>query len=653
MKRNYLKEFWLIVLLLLSTVINAQTLSPNQVDSINHLIRSERNDSVRIRAMNELAFHYLFNDFKKGVDLIDRGIQAARSKKQPFCEAELLNTKAISYDFKGQQDSAIVLFEQALKISRFHRFYNIEVMNLNGLGLNYWKKGEYEKALNYFFKVLELAKKRFPERQESIANYLSNIGLIYQEINKLAKAISYHTRALTIRKTIQSSNGQAISHANLGMCFTRLKDYSKAESNYKTAIELSEVNQNWNMYYSLLSDLAAVYVETNRNKLALQLYTKVINRIEFAQDEPKSRLTTLTNISQLYLKENEPTRALGYIEQGFQLIREFEHLTSFAGDLFLSHAKACFMVGQNQRGIESLQNYQKIIEKNYSVKNAEIISMLEKKFEIAEKDRAILSQKQEISEQKVQFHRKTIWLVLFIFVLFVISSLLYLKARKNAQEIIRKDLEIKLADQKELSRIQNERLRISQELHDNIGAYLTSISASVESIEKTNRELVDIELLKDRLRICMGELRRTAWLLNKSNFSLDELILRLRDFLKPFNQNDMNISIESIGNTQIILNENETTHVFRIIQESVNNAIKHAKSCSHIKIEFKVENESVLEFKVINNGEEFSPDEIRSGNGMNNMKRRMEELNGKLSINSGKMNGTIVSGSFRTKFKGE
>ncbi len=653
MKSNHLKKFWLIVLLLLSTVINAQTLSPNQVDSINHLIRSERNDSVRIRAMNELAFHYLFNDFKKGVDLIDRGIQAARSKKQPFCEAELLNTKAISYDFKGQQDSAIVLFEQALKISRFHRFYNIEVMNLNGLGLNYWKKGEYEKALNYFFKVLELAKKRFPERHESIANYLSNIGLIYQELNLIPKAINYHTRALKIRKTLQTSNGQAISHANLGMCFTKLKDFDRAESNYKTAIELSEVNQNWNMYYALLSDFAAVYVETNRNKLALQLYSKVINRIGFAEDEPKTRLTTLTNIAQLYLKEREPSRALEYIEQGLQLLKQFDHLNSFAADLYFSHAEACFMLGQNQRGVQSLENYQKILKKNYSLKNAEAISMLEKKFEIAEKDRAILSQKQEISEQKVQFHKKTIWLVLSIFVLFVISSILYMKSRKNAQEILRKDLEIKLADQKELTRVQNERLRISQELHDNIGAYLTAISASVESIEKANRDFDNIEPLKDRLRTCMGELRRTAWLLNKSNFTLDELILRLRDFMKPFTQNGLNIFIEFTEDAHIVLDEIETTHVFRIIQESVNNAVKHAQGCNRIKIEFNVKDESVLEFKVINDGVEFDPNQILNGNGLNNMRRRMEELNGELSINSGKMNGTIVSGSFRTKFKGE
>ena len=214
-------------------------------------------------------------------------------------------------------------------------------------------------------------------------------------------------------------------------------------------------------------------------------------------------------------------------------------------------------------------------------------------------------------------------------------------------------LELSLAEQKEFNRIQEERLRISRELHDNIGSYLTLMSASVEGMSFRNSvesdhetSLKEIKHLQETVTMGMRELRKTVWLLNNRSVSIDDLTVRIRDFFMPLQSKGVTVDVKTEGCYDKKLNDIQTTQFFRVIQESVNNSYKYSE-CSRIEIRLEVSDSSnKLNFSISDNGIGFNSEEVKHGNGIKNIKSRIAAINGEVRIKSKIGKGTIVEGSF-------
>ena len=138
------------------------------------------------------------------------------------------------------------------------------------------------------------------------------------------------------------------------------------------------------------------------------------------------------------------------------------------------------------------------------------------------------------------------------------------------------------------------------------------------------------------------ELRKTVWLLNNQEISIDALALRLRDFFKPLNQNGTKITVKLKENTENAYRYSGNTS-FRIVQEAVNNAYKYSQAqniCIHLEFTNKIC------FSIIDDGIGFEVMTIQNGNGLQNMQTRMKELKGEIQVLSEVGKGTKVSGCF-------
>ena len=218
---------------------------------------------------------------------------------------------------------------------------------------------------------------------------------------------------------------------------------------------------------------------------------------------------------------------------------------------------------------------------------------------------------------------------------------------KNKQQEHEFELKNAIAKIETQNKLQEQRLSISRDLHDNIGAQLTFIISSVENLkfgfpnidEKISNHLTKISsFTKDTI----VELRDTIWAMNSNDIDLIDLRSRLLNFIEKA-QTSSNVNFkfnidESLNQKKI--SSLQGINIYRVIQEAVNNAVKHAKA-TKIDIEtFAKENE--LTFEIKDNGIGFNSEEVVHGNGLYNMKKRIEEIGGNFNLSSNE-NGTKIT----------
>jgi signal transduction histidine kinase len=136
--------------------------------------------------------------------------------------------------------------------------------------------------------------------------------------------------------------------------------------------------------------------------------------------------------------------------------------------------------------------------------------------------------------------------------------------------------------------------------------------------------------------------RDTIWTLNEENITTKDLINRLQVYIEKIKKTDETISINIIDylpNTYP-LNPMQTINLYRTLQEAILNAVKYANT-DKIDINFSMTKQNKLCIKVFDNGKGFDQSIKSKGYGINNMKRRITNLNGKLNIESNK--GTHIT----------
>ena len=115
---------------------------------------------------------------------------------------------------------------------------------LNQLGVVYDDMGEYSKALSSYEQSLEIKKVSLPANHPSLATSYNNIGLVYDNMGEYSKALSYYEKDLEISKQVLPPNhpSLATSYNNIGMVYNNMGEYSKALSSYERSLEIRKVS---------------------------------------------------------------------------------------------------------------------------------------------------------------------------------------------------------------------------------------------------------------------------------------------------------------------------------------------------------------------------------------------------------------------------
>ena len=188
-----------------------------------------------------------------------------------------------------------------------------------------------------------------------------------------------------------------------------------------------------------------------------------------------------------------------------------------------------------------------------------------------------------------------------------------------------------------------EQQRIGEELHDGLGQQLTGLSMLAQSLlnKATISEHELATQLASGLHEALSQVRALSRGLIPVQIYADGFMISLKEIAENIEQQS-NIPIKlHIDNEVFMFDDATATHLYRIVQESINNAVKHAEA-SQINVSLKIEQgHGVLE--VIDNGIGIPDDLVdSSGLGLNIMKHRCGLFNGEITINPDEHHGTKV-----------
>ena len=277
---------------------------------------------------------------------------------------------------------------------------------------------------------------------------------------------------------------------------------------------------------------------------------------------------------------------------------------------------------------------------------------METKYQTEKKEKLLQKSKAEIAIGELEIKKKeTQFLILGLIslALLIITYLVYRQQKlKNKQQEQEFELKSAISKIETQNKLQEQRLQISRDLHDNIGSQLTFIISSVDNIkyafEIQNTKLDDkLSSISSFAKSTIIELRDTIWAMNTSDITLEDLQIRIHNFVEKAKEAKEEIQfsfhiedhLKDIKFTSI-----EGMNIYRTIQEAINNSIKYAEANS-IKIDIQsIKNDVII--TVQDDGKGFDVDKIELGNGINNMKKRIHDINGEIKFITNAETGTEI-----------
>ena len=627
MKKHF---FFLIIMTSLSvTAQNAQYI----IDNLKKELKANPDAKKTATIYSDLTWYYSTVSIDSALVYGNKAIQESRKLGDSTLIAQVYSDVGAVYFRKGDFQNSKENYLKAYKIRKARNDYRGLAKINNNLANIYEKNGEYKRAMTSFLDALQYFESIKDEKNSHITK--GNIGLILLKLKNYPKAFTYINDVVEYQEENNATAELCVSCLNLGNVYLQMNDTLNALKQYNKSLKYCNNVGNKKGVSSAYNNIASIKTEQKKSKEALALYSKSLKaREELNSDIDQANYDL--NLAEEFMhhnKLNDAKQLLLNTKQVFEKEKLYDKLQINYKSLIRVYAKL------NQLDSVSLYVDKLVFVNNQLLENSVLkqTAELETKYQTEKKEKLLLEKEAEAKQKNT--------LILGISVLaFFIALIGYLIYRQQKQKNIQQAQEYKLKKAiikiENQNKLQEQRLNISRDLHDNIGAQLTFIISSVDNIkyafditnEKLDSKLSNISsFAKDTII----ELRDTIWAMNSNEISFEDLEIRINNYIEKAkeakDQISFSFAIDSVLKTQKLTSV-QGMNIYRTIQEAVNNAIKYANA-TVISINAK-QLENQLKIIIQDNGLGFDEATVEKGNGLKNMRKRIEEIGGEFHLSS-------------------
>ncbi len=584
-----------------------------------------------------------------------------RSKQSFFYNGVVtsLSNLAVQYLNKGQYDKSLAAVQEAILYSKGIESVKVKVPNLfNIMSTVYQMQGNYMEASRCLYKAIWTAQSlSFPP--DRMASYYNNIGVLLQRIGQMEQGMHYLEQAERIARNETRQDLLATTLMNTGIGYAMQKDWHKSDSCFLAALQIVRGTKGMEeIYHNILLNLGAGYSGRGQNRIALSYLKQALNLR--GKIVPYYLNGTLIELGHVYYSMEQYEQAERYLMEALQngskagLNNDMKeshnllaHIYDKQGDFkkAFAHQRAYLIYKDSIEGREKLNN----------------IAQLEYKYQSVQKDKDLTQKKLLISYQDKQLTRKNLWIISFVSGTIVLILLLIVfyrnyRHRQHLQQVRLQNIEREKQNMEKQLIIgqlkamikgeEKERLRIARELHDGIGGMLTAIKMHLDSARKLYPDIAGIPELNDMMHMLQdtsSEVRKTAHNLMPDILVRYHLEQALMVYCENLSKGSLQIDVQFQGDLSQLDKATELL-LYRMAQELLQNVVKHANATYAI-IQVMLHN-GQLSVMVEDNGSGFNVKECNNGFGLENLKYRVQALEGVIAIESGEEQSTTVYISF-------
>lgn len=507
-------------------------------------------------------------------------------------------------------------------------------------------EGNYAKGQEYYLKALELFEQSGWERGKAIC--FNNIAENYKTMNQLDKALDYTFRALELNKKTEQKRGMAVNHEQIGELYRRQKHYEESLKYLKQGLELAkQADQNYQILPQILLGIARNYNDRREFSTALD-YLQQATQQSQNHGEKLLQIQCYQETANTYRLQHNFEKAKEYLQKAFETANEFGSVVETA-NLNKQMAELAEIQGEYKEALSYFQSYKTLSDSIERKKNVVRAELVELKYTAFEKDKENQRLKQIKAEQEAELRNKTAWIVMLASLVVVLMGFLGYAFYRNRLKQIRDAQKLQAETIRQMQVSDKIRSQIARDLHDDLGATLSGVAmlsqAAKRQLKEKDGQLTELlDLISINSQRTVATIRDIIWTTRPMNDSLESITTKMKIFasemLEPKHiQYEFCISDDLNGYK---LPSNQQYNFYLIFKEAVNNVAKYAQA-RHVWVEIFKENQQ-LHLLIKDDGVGFDKDTARgTGNGLFNMEKRVEELDGNLTVQSVITEGTVIA----------
>jgi two-component system NarL family sensor kinase len=438
-----------------------------------------------------------------------------------------------------------------------------------------------------------------------------------------------------------------IANSNLALCFLHIMENKGINSvalldsadKYATrAINITKRNEFLNGLAYNLSLRGAIYGYRHNNKAgeedllqSLSIYKGTGNNFYI--------INAMSALGNFYGITNQPLKGIAICKEGIALTG------SAAPNFFLyTNLAGCYKLAGDYRGYgNTLSILVSLKDSMYQKNGAEALSKLQAQYEVQKKENTIIQQKLDINKKNNLFYGS---LILLVLTLTAASFIFSIRKKNQAMRLGEMQLEVK---RKTLEAIlqaeENERKRIAADLHDSVAQKMVVAKLNLETLDNylpdmTSHQRHIFNNILSMVDESCTDVRSLSHSMMPQAFFNSGLSAAVKNLSGKIDSGDLRVNFSAEGD-EAAIDKGTQIMAYRIIQECVQNALKHANA-QRLDITILFTN-GEMGITVEDDGTGFEREGMEEGVGMANIRSRVDFLNGKMDIQSNKETGTAFT----------
>lgn len=522
--------------------------------------------------------------------------------------------------------------------------------------------GQVLLTINNEKEAFKILKELIPDLENMLidrrAAFFEILAKNYKDVGDYKNALVFFEKIYKLPESSSQQKSVALANMILSSCelkkYNYLEDYFKAlkkyDGDYTTIIALKTVKLAEGKYYEA----------SRKNDVALKTYLAGYKLKHHSGEAPREDIAFHLAIAGIYTEDNDHKLAKTHLDRADRLIKK--HVVPIPLKLsYLATVKKlnkAIPLRQDSLVLH-LENEMKLKDSVYKKSLAKIANELETKYRVTEKEQQLLLAKKqeelnkaEISTQK---QRNLLISIAAIITIALLATLTYIQLQRKKQHKL--DYQTELQGLRDRHRIEimdrltdvqeQEKKRIAEQLHDEVGAMLSIAKLNINTLNENvfvansdaEKKLATTKQIMNDISETVRNISHTLMPIALEKYGFKSAVLDLLTAIKTANQLTVEQVIEGLDHTEL-WPQNFSLSAYRIIQEILNNAIKHAQA-TNLFVQI-IELENSLTIYIEDNGKGIAQDTEAKGAGMKLLESNIAYLSGKLEIKGQPNEGTFA-----------